>query len=136
MADFNQQVISEFRANDGVVGGPFEGSPLLLLHTIGARSRQDRVAPLVYLAVDDRVYVIASKAGSPTHPDWYHNLVADDSVEVELGAERFAATAREVTGDERDRIYAEQASRFDQFVEYERNAGDRVIPVIELVRTS
>ena len=134
MNDFNQQIIADFRANDGVVGPPFEGAPLLLLHTTGARSGQDRIAPLVYLAEGDRIFIFGSKGGAPTHPDWYHNLVANPPVSVELGAETFAADASIVTGAERDRIYAEQKSIFDNFREYEESAGDRVIPVVELTR--
>src|SRR5580658_7696987 len=110
MTDFNQAIIEEFRANHGVVGGGFAGAPVVLLHTTGARSGQPRVNPLVSLPRDDgTLYVFASKAGAPTHPDWYHNLVAHPEVQVELGDDTFSATASEVTGDERDRIYAEQA---------------------------
>ena len=135
-ADFNQQIIDEFRANEGVVGGPFAGAPLLLLHTTGARSGQPRLAPLVYQREGDRIFIFGSKGGAPTHPDWYHNVRADPTVTVELGAETYAARAEDVTGAERDRIYAEQARRMEAFAEYAVNAGDRVIPVVELVRTS
>ncbi len=130
--DWNQKIIDEFRSNAGRVGGPFEGTPMLLLHTTGAKSGAERVNPMVYLDLDGRRFVFASKAGHPTNPAWYHNLVANPSVRVEVGSEEYAATARPVGGDERDRIYAEQASRFPGFAEYQEKT-DRVIPVVELV---
>jgi len=91
--DFNQQVIAEFRANDGKVGGPFAGSPMLLLTTTGAKSGQSRTTPLVYSTDGDRIVIIASKAGGPTNPDWYHNLVAHPTATVEMGTEKFQARA-------------------------------------------
>lgn len=130
--DFNTQVIDEFRSNDGVVGGMFEGMPLLLLHHTGARSGAARVAPLVYLADDGRYAIFASKGGAPTNPDWYHNLKAHPEVTIEVGTDTLEAVAEEITGDERDRLYAIQAERFDNFAEYARTAGDRTIPVIAL----
>ena len=131
--DWNAKIIEEFRANAGKVGGPFEGAPLLLLHTTGARSGRERVNPMMYLPEGDRLYVFASKAGAPTNPDWYHNLVAHPRATVEVGADRFDVTAAVVTGPERDRLYAEQSTRYPGFAEYQEKT-DRVIPVVELAR--
>jgi deazaflavin-dependent oxidoreductase (nitroreductase family) len=133
MVDFNRKIIEEFRANGGRVGGQFEGARLLLLHTTGARSGQERVNPLAYLEVDGHRYVFASKAGMETNPDWYHNLVADPAVTVEVGTETYAATAQPLSGEDRDRVFAEQARRAPVFAEYQSKTA-RVIPVIELVR--
>lgn len=130
--NFNQKIIDEFRATGGRVGGPFEGAPMLLLHTVGARSGIERVNPMMYLESDDRRFVFASKAGASTNPDWYRNLVANPSVRVEVGSDEYAATARPVDGPERDRIYTEQARRYPGFAEYQEKT-DRVIPVVELV---
>lgn len=136
--DWNQKIIEEFRSNEGRVGGNFEGAPLLLLHTTGARSGVERVNPMMYLDLDGRRFVFASKAGAVSNPAWYHNLVADPAVRVEVatdsGIETYDATAAPVTGDERDRIYAEQAGRYPGFAEYQEKT-DRVIPVVELVRS-
>jgi deazaflavin-dependent oxidoreductase (nitroreductase family) len=133
--DFNQGVIEEFRANHGQVGGAFAGAPVVLLTTTGARSGQKRVNPLVALVEGDTLYVFASKAGAPTNPDWYHNLLANPGVEVEFGNDRFAATAVPITsGDERDRLFAAQVARQPGFAEYEK-ATTRVIPVVELRRS-
>jgi deazaflavin-dependent oxidoreductase (nitroreductase family) len=132
MADFNTQVIEEFRSNDGQVGGPFENMPLLLLHHTGAKSGQERVAPLAYLPDGDRYVIFASKAGAPTHPAWYHNLLAHPETSIELGTGTIAVTAREATGDERDRLYNAQVDRSPQFGSYQEKAGSRVIPVIVL----
>ena len=129
--DWNAQIIAEFRANGGKVGGQFEGAPVLLLHTTGKRSGVERVNPMMYLDLDGHRYVFASKAGADTHPDWYHNLVADPTVTVEAGTESYTATATSVTGDDRDRIYAEQARRYPGFAEYAQKTS-RVIPVVEL----
>ncbi|NHZ70114.1 MAG: nitroreductase family deazaflavin-dependent oxidoreductase [Proteobacteria bacterium] len=133
MTDFNTGIIDEFRENKGKVGGMFEGAPLLILHTKGAKTGADREAPLMYLPLDGRMFVFASKAGATTHPDWYHNAVANPAVEVELGDATMAKTAVELDRTERDVIYAEQASRYPQFAQYEETTGDRVIPVLELV---
>jgi deazaflavin-dependent oxidoreductase (nitroreductase family) len=130
--DHNQAVIREFRANQGRVGGGFEGAPLLLLHTRGAKSGAERVHPVMYLAFEGRTYVFASKAGADSHPDWYHNLLAHPEVEVELGGATRSARANPVTGAERDRIYAEQVQRIPGFGEYQAKTN-RVIPVVELV---
>ena len=131
--DFNSQVIAEFRANGGAVGGPFEGTRILLLTTTGAKSGLERVNPVVCREEGDDVYVFASKAGAPTDPDWYHNLVANPEVGVELGADRFAARAVVLEGSERDRVYAAHAEQFPTFAEYQAGT-DRVIPVVRLDR--
>jgi deazaflavin-dependent oxidoreductase (nitroreductase family) len=133
MPDWNTKIIEEFRSNEGRVGGPFQGAPLLLLHTTGRRSGEERINPMMYLLEDGRIFVFASKGGAPTNPDWYHNLVADPQVTVEVGTETYPARAEVVTGEERDRVYAEQASRYSGFAEYQRNTT-RVIPVVALVR--
>jgi deazaflavin-dependent oxidoreductase (nitroreductase family) len=130
--DHNQAVIREFRANQGRVGGGFEGAPLLLLHTRGAKSGAERVHPVMYLALEGRTFVFASKAGADSHPDWYHNLLTHPEVEVEMGTTTRSARAVPVTGAERDRIYAEQVKRFPGFGEYQEKTT-RVIPVVELV---
>ncbi|HUY08930.1 MAG TPA: nitroreductase family deazaflavin-dependent oxidoreductase [Candidatus Dormibacteraeota bacterium] len=129
--DFNSQVIKEFRANKGKVGGNFEGAPVLLLHTTGAKSGEPRVNPVMYLDLDGRRFVFASKGGAPTNPGWYHNLVANPSVMAELGTETLSAQAVPVEGAEHDRIYAAQATRFPGFGEYQEKT-ERVIPVVEL----
>lgn len=135
MHSFNASIIAEFRANDGKVGGPFEGAPMILLTTTGAKSGQPRTAPLVYRADGDRTFVFASKAGAPTHPDWYHNILANPTVSAEIGSETFEATAKVLEGDERDAVYAAQAEQMPGFAEYQQNTT-RVIPVVELVRTT
>ena len=129
--DWNQKIIEEFRANEGRVGGPFEGAPLLLLHTTGAKSGKERISPMMYLNEDGHTYVFASKAGADVNPAWYHNLVAHPEVTVEVGTETRQATAAEVDRAERDRIYARQAELYPGFAEYEAKT-DRVIPVVEL----
>ncbi|MGO9489149.1 MAG: nitroreductase family deazaflavin-dependent oxidoreductase [Solirubrobacteraceae bacterium] len=131
-ADFNAQIIEEFHANEGRVGGMFEGLPLLLLHHTGARSGTSRVNPLAYQSDDGRYVVFASKAGAPTNPDWYHNLKANPNVAIEVGPETLEVRAEEATGEERERLYRTQAERVPQFAEYEEKAGERVIPVIVL----
>ena len=131
--DFNTRIIEEFRANAGRVGGPFEGGTLLLLHTDGAKSGEHHVTPVVYLEDGDRYVIFASKAGAPTNPDWFHNLVANPSVTAELGTDTFAATAEVLEGAERDRVYAAQAADYANFAEYQ-TLTDRVIPVVRLVR--
>ncbi|MFE7586052.1 nitroreductase/quinone reductase family protein [Streptomyces gardneri] len=138
MPDFNQQVIEEFRANGGRVGGMFEGAALLLLTTTGARSGRPHTNPAVYVRDGARLLVFASNAGGPRHPAWFHNLSADPHVTVELGTpagtvERFVATAVVTEGEERDRLYAEQAARDPGFAAYQA-ATDRIIPVVALHR--
>jgi deazaflavin-dependent oxidoreductase (nitroreductase family) len=129
--DWNGKIIEEFRANEGKVGGPFQGAPLLLLHTRGARSGEERINPVMYLADGDHLMVFASKGGAPTNPDWYHNLRANPDVEIEVGSERRHVRARVAEGEERDRLYAEQSRRYPQFAEYQKGT-DRTIPVVIL----
>lgn len=130
---WNAKIIEEFRANGGKVGGQFEGAPVLLLHTTGAKSGLERVNPMMYLEEGDRIYVFASKAGADTDPDWFRNLVANPDVKVEIGTETLTATAAPVTGAERDRLYAVQSELYPGFAEYQAKTA-RVIPVVELVR--
>jgi deazaflavin-dependent oxidoreductase (nitroreductase family) len=131
--DWNRQIIEAFRENGGKVGGMWEGKPLLLLTTTGAKSGQRRTNPLMYLREGDRLMIFASKAGAPTSPDWYHNLLAHPQVTVEVGEEKFEATAKVITGEERDRIYAKQAQLFPQFADYQSKTN-RKIPVVVLER--
>jgi deazaflavin-dependent oxidoreductase (nitroreductase family) len=127
----NQTIIDEFRANAGRVGGNFEGAPMLLLHTRGAKTGAERVNPMMYQADGDRVAVFGSKGGAPTHPDWYYNLLAHPEVTVEIGTETKPMRARVAQGDERERIWARQKKDYPGFAEYERNT-QRQIPVIIL----
>src|SRR5436189_2678203 len=129
--DWNSNIIEEFRTNEGKVGGPFDGAPLLLLHTTGARSGEERINPMMYLADGDRLVVFASKGGAPTNPDWYHNLVANPDVEIEVGTERRKVRARVAEGEEHDQLYAEQSRRYPQFAKYQEGT-DRTIPVVIL----
>ena len=129
--DFNARIIEEFRANEGRVGGPFEGGTLLLLHHVGARTGTPRVNPLMYNRDGDRYVVFASKAGGPTNPDWYHNLKANPNTRIEVGTDTVDVVASEATGHERDRLYNAQAELRPQFAEYQSKT-DRVIPVVVL----
>lgn len=131
--DFNTKIIEEFRANDGKVGPPFEGAPLLLLHSTGAKSGQERVHPMVFQPVGDAWAVFASKAGAPTNPDWYHNLVANPQASIELGTETVPVTARVLDGDERDQVWNAQKQLMPGFADYEQ-ATTRTIPVVILDR--
>lgn len=129
---FNEDIIAEFRANDGKVGGNFEGAPMLLLHHKGVKSGKEYITPLVYQAGKDGVsYIFASFAGAPEDPQWYRNLMANPSTSVEIGPDTIAVTASEVTGAERDRIWAQQASVMPGFSDYEKKTT-RVIPVVAL----
>ena len=130
--DWNQQIIEEFRANDGKVGGNFEGAPMILVHHRGAKTGTERVTPLVYLADGDDYVVFGSKAGAPTHPHWYLNLVANPETEVEVGTESVPVTARVAEGEERERLWSRQKELMPGFAEYEVSAGDRQIPVVVL----
>src|SRR5262249_30915472 len=134
--NWNEKVIADFRANEGRVGGPFEGAPMVLVHHRGRRSGQEYVNPMMYLASEQdggAIYVFASKGGAPTNPDWYYNLTAAGAGTVEVGTSTFPVTVRELHGEEYDRIYAEQARRYPGFAEYaEKTAGGRTIPVLEL----
>jgi deazaflavin-dependent oxidoreductase (nitroreductase family) len=136
--DWNQGIITEFRANQGRVGGPFAGAPMILVHHVGRASGKEYVSPLVYLpgeGGDDSIYIFASKGGAPTHPDWYRNVSAAGQITVEVGADTYQATVAEVTGGERDSIYAEQVKRMPGFGDYEKKAaGIRTIPVLRLTR--
>ncbi|WUJ69955.1 nitroreductase family deazaflavin-dependent oxidoreductase [Kribbella soli] len=140
MSDWNTNVITEFRENEGRVGGNFDGAPMVLLHHVGRRSGQEFIAPTMYLADETDpavIYVFASKGGAPTNPDWYRNLVSAGEGVVEVGTETYKVSVEDVTGAERDRIYAEQAKRYPGFAEYEvRTAGIRTIPVLKLTRVS
>lgn len=133
MSDFNQQVIDEFRANEGRVGGNFEGAPLLLLHHTGRRSGTERVSPMMYQAVGDDFAVFASKAGADTDPDWYRNLLAHPDAEVEVGAGTVAVRARDLPPEERDPIWEKQKADYPGFAGYEEKTS-RTIPVVLLER--
>ena len=131
MSDWNTKIIEEFRANGGAVGGQFAGAPLLLLHTVGARSGQRRVNPVMYQKVDGGYAVFASKAGAPVNPDWYHNLLAQPQVTAEIGTQTVELVARVADGDERECIWAAQKAAYPGFADYERKTT-RQIPVIVL----
>jgi deazaflavin-dependent oxidoreductase (nitroreductase family) len=132
MQDWNKQIIDEFHSKEGKVGGMFEGVPILLLHNTGRKSGKTYVNPLAYQKLDDgKVAVFGSKGGSPTHPDWFHNVQANPKVKVEVGTEEFDATARVAEGDERERIWTKQKKEFSGFADYETRTT-RVIPVIIL----
>lgn len=133
MNDFNRGVIDEFRANDGKVGGPFEGAPMILVTHRGAKSGTEYTTPLVYSRSGDAFVIIASKAGAPDDPQWFRNLQANPDVTVEVGSERFAARARVAEGDERDSLYAAQAALMPNFDEYAAKTTRR-IPVVVLDR--
>jgi len=130
--EFNAQIIDEFRANEGRVGGQFEGMSLLLLHHTGARSATRYVNPLAYQADDGRYVVFASKGGAPANPAWYHNLMAHPDTTIEVGAETIPVHAEAASGDERERLFRTQVERVPAFGEYEQKAGGRTIPVIVL----
>ena len=131
---FNENLIAEFRANNGAVTGMFAGAPLLLLTTTGAKSGQPRVSPVVYTRDGDRWVIIASKGGAPTHPDWYHNLRANPKIDVEVGAETFPVTVEDIVGDERDRLWTEIVAERPGFGDYQTKTT-RTIPVLRLTRT-
>lgn len=134
MSDFNQTIIDEFRANGGKVGGYFAGANMLLLHTVGAKSGQERTNPLVYVTDGDRLVIIASKGGADSNPDWYYNVLANPNVTVELGNEQFQARATAVTEEpERSRLYAKMVDHRAGFAEYEQKTN-RKIPAIVLER--
>src|SRR5260221_11022989 len=132
MSDWNAGTIAEFRANEGRVGGIFEGAPMVLLHHRGRKSGREYVTPTMYLPHDsepDIIYVFATKGGAPTNPDWYHNLIAAGNGSVERGTNTYEVTVRESTGPERDHIYAEQGRLYPGFAEYDRQTvGVRTIP--------
>ncbi len=129
--DFNRAIIEEFRANEGRVGGPFDGAPVLLLSTVGAKSGQPRTTPVMYLPDGERMVIFASKGGAPTNPAWYHNLLANPSATVEVGADTLEVDAVVTSGEERERLFSQQAERYPQFADY-ANKTAREIPVIAL----
>lgn len=131
--DWNRKIIEEFRANGGKVGPPFEGAPLLLLHSTGAKTGRTRVNPMMYQAVGESLAVFASKGGAPSSPDWYHNLLATPRAAVEVGTETFPVIARVAEGEEREGIWRLQKGRFPLFADYERRTA-RQIPVVILER--
>jgi deazaflavin-dependent oxidoreductase (nitroreductase family) len=134
--DWNEKIIAEFRANEGRVGGHFEGAPMVVVHHRGRKSGRDYVNPMMYLPADgddDTIYVFASKAGAPSHPDWYFNLTAAGEATIERGTDTYRVTVRELNANERDRVYDEQARRYPAFADYaQQTAGIRTIPVLEL----
>jgi deazaflavin-dependent oxidoreductase (nitroreductase family) len=131
--DWNTKIIDEFRDNEGRVGGPFEGAPMLLLHHRGAKSGTERVNPLVYLPDDGRYVVFASKGGAPTNPDWYYNVIANPEATIEVGTDTVAVKASEATGDERERLWSAIKTERPGFAEYEQKTTRR-IPVVVLQR--
>jgi deazaflavin-dependent oxidoreductase (nitroreductase family) len=131
--DRNKGIIDEFRANSGKVGGHFEGKDLLLLHTKGAKSQQERVNPVAYTRDGDRVAVIASKGGAPTHPDWYFNILANPQVTVEVGTEKYQAQAAVASEPDSTRLYDQMVAVMPGFADYKLKTT-RVIPVIVLTR--
>ncbi|MGC5245940.1 nitroreductase family deazaflavin-dependent oxidoreductase [Gordonia sp. DT219] len=134
--DWNTQIITEFRANDGKVGGNFEGAPMVLVHHQGRKTGKQNITPMMYLPDADNprtIYVFASKAGAPTNPDWYYNLTTAGTARIEVGSDTRDVEVAEITGTDRDRIYAEQARRYPGFADYEKKtAGIRTIPVLAL----
>jgi deazaflavin-dependent oxidoreductase (nitroreductase family) len=136
MSDWNTNIVEEFRENAGRVGGMFEGAPILLLHTVGRRSGDERINPLMYLPDGDRWVVFASKGGHEYHPHWLHNLEANPNVTIEVGTETIPVTAMILReGPARDELFARQVAARPQFGEYEqKTAGKRTIPVIVLER--
>ena len=133
--EWNKQVIEEFRANGGKVGGQFEGASIILIHNIGAKSGTERVSPMVYFPDGDRMLVVASAAGMPKNPDWYHNLKANPRVDVEVGTETFPVTVEELPREERDEKWKTITAAAPGFAEYQQNTS-RVIPVLALSRVS
>ncbi|MBX7434041.1 nitroreductase family deazaflavin-dependent oxidoreductase [Mycobacterium sp. Y57] len=133
LQDMNRGIVEEFRANGGKVGGPFEGATLLLLHTTGARSGEPRLSPLAYLTVDDKMLIVGSYAGAPKNPAWVHNLRADPRAHIEVGADAYDVTARELPEAERDATYPKLTALAPMFAEYQAKTT-RPIPLFELIR--
>jgi deazaflavin-dependent oxidoreductase (nitroreductase family) len=134
VSDWNQQIIDEFRANSGRVGGMFEGAPMILIHHVGAKSGTERVTPLVHFPEEDgRTVIVASAGGAPNHPAWFHNLKANPKLDVEVGTETYPVVAEEITGAERDDLWKQIVAKSPGFGEYQRNT-DRVIPLLRLTR--
>jgi deazaflavin-dependent oxidoreductase (nitroreductase family) len=132
MEEFNRGVIEEFRANDGKVGGPFEGAPVLLLTSVGAKSGERRTTPVMYLPDGERMVIFASLGGAPNNPAWYHNLVANPAATVEVGPDTVEVDAVVTSGEERDRLFEQQAALYRQFADYAQKTT-RQIPVVALV---
>jgi deazaflavin-dependent oxidoreductase (nitroreductase family) len=132
--EWNRQVIEEFRENGGTCGVVFEGKPLLILHSTGAKSGAERLNPPMYQDVGDGWAIFASKAGAPTNPHWFHNLVANPEATIEVGADTVAVTARVTDGEERERIWSTQKVEAPEFAEYDESSRGRVMPVIVLER--
>jgi deazaflavin-dependent oxidoreductase (nitroreductase family) len=136
VSDFNQQIIDEFRANEGRVGGMFEGASMILLHDIGARSGTERVTPLRHFPEEDgRTVIVASYAGAPKHPAWYHNIKANPRFDVEVGTETYQVVAEEITGAERDEQWQRVVAEAPGFADYQRKT-DRVIPLLRLTKAA
>jgi deazaflavin-dependent oxidoreductase (nitroreductase family) len=133
--DFNRAIIDEFRANEGSVGGPFEGAPVLLLTSTGARSGERRTTPVMYLPDGERMVIFASKGGAPTNPAWFHNLRANPAATVEVGPETVDVNAVITSGEERERLFARQSELYPQFADYAQKTT-REIPVVALERKS
>jgi deazaflavin-dependent oxidoreductase (nitroreductase family) len=133
VSDFNRAIIDEFHANAGVVGGPFQGRTLLLLHSIGARSGHPRVTPLAYLTIDGRMFVVGSHAGASRDPAWVHNLRADPHARIEVGSDAFDVSARELPLPERAEMYPKVVAAADAFAEHQARTS-RIIPLFELTR--
>ncbi|HYH30108.1 MAG TPA: nitroreductase family deazaflavin-dependent oxidoreductase [Pseudonocardia sp.] len=132
MNDWNQQVIDEFRANSGRVGGMFEGAPMILIHHVGAKSGAERVAPLVYFPEDEgRMVIVASAGGAPTHPAWYHNLRANPKIDVEVGVRTYPVLAEEITGADRDEVWQRVVAERPGFADYQEKT-ERTIPLLRL----
>src|SRR3954471_2725370 len=131
MSDYDRALIEEFRAGRGRVGGDWEGTPLLLLHHTGARSREKRVTPLGYLAADEGYVLVAANGGARDNPHWYHNLKAQPDVRIEVGTETIAVASREAVGEERERLFSALAERYPHLTGYEQESG-RAVPVIVL----
>lgn len=131
-SDFNQKVITEFRANGGKVGGMFEGSPMVLLNAVGALSGNVQTVPLVAFHDRDAIYIIASRGGSPINPAWYHNLLAHPEVTIELGCDTRDVTAHELDSAERAIIWPRIVDRIPGFGDYQAKTGGRIIPVFRL----
>jgi deazaflavin-dependent oxidoreductase (nitroreductase family) len=136
--DWNAKIIDEFRANQGRVGGFFADAPITLIHHRGRKSGREYVTPVMYLPSDDDkdvMYIFATKQGAPDNPSWYYNLVNAGTADVEVGTDKFPVSVSEVTGTERERVYTEQALRYQNFGEYaQRTSGVRTIPVLALRR--
>lgn len=131
--NWNDKIIAEFRANEGKVGGPFEGAPMVILTSTGAKTGKPHTNPLMYLPDGNRVVVFASMGGAPDNPQWFNNLVANPDATAEVGTEQFKVRAVVTQGEERDRLFEEQKKRYPQFAEYETKTT-RKIPVVALER--